>query len=646
MPVVTVHKALGVHIHNDTDDVPHTISIGTRLIEGVEHSFTKLARLHMSAMGRGLAASTFAVSRFLFHGEFMGVPPPPLLQRITSASQKLVDRDVPPFSNTRSPMPGVPGLLLSGAPSQGGFGLLPWKQHMLARHAVWACKLLGFLACDGLPLQPMQVRRRRELQAAMQAATPSRQRHLRNQLQRLQRPPHRAAWMSLTPLILLTASPNLHPAFHLLALARAKPGVSGNLPEVGLPSLLRRIVSALRGLGCPADLSSELPLPVGPACGHIPVRGNPLLAMEDAQQPPAPYPQQAGAQLCTSGPGGQGGVQGVAAGVVREEQVARSIAVAVRANPARCGTGLFAMWARLPTGWQQEVARQAPLPAPADPQALQRVAVAMVMDRLGWLPKAPPTGRAPAPSPIPILEGATVKCLTRVLMEPVTMLRAEANARFVKDALAGMWSPPPHLTSAPHLPLPSSPPATQAQGEAWLASRLPTLWKLPRLNSSKEVMWRLAVNGVPCAGGLNIGMACPCGWVPVRDPSLQGQARADAQGSAMRRHTFWYCPVACAVVRELCRALPPAVHLHTAHVWLAMSPGCIGSHVARSAGDFWSQVQDFVALLTIPHNWPAGTSILHNHPFICTHGDGQARQLRTHLPDIGAIEDMPPADLD
>ncbi|KAJ9532926.1 hypothetical protein QJQ45_011023 [Haematococcus lacustris] len=746
MPVVTIHKALGVHIHNDIDDVPHTTSIWTRLIEGVEHSFTKLARLHMSAMGRGLAASTFAVSRFLFHGEFMGLPPPPLLQRITSASQKLVDRGVPPDSSTRSPMPGVPGLLLSGAPSQGGFGLLPWKQHMLARHAVWACKLLGFLACDGLPLQPMQVRRRRELQAAMQATTPGRQRHLRNQLQRLQRPPHRAAWMSLTPLILLTASPHLHPAFHLLALARAKPGVSGNLPEAGLPGLLRRIVAALRGLGCPTDLTPELPLPVGPACSHIPVWGNPLLAMEDAQQPPAPFPQQAGAQalqwvaewattgfqelaaipsltnlssllhLCrVTQPAGRGdrvGSREWQRAVWGEEQVARSIAVAVRANPARCATGLFAMWARLPTGWQQEVARQAPLPAPADPQALQRVAVAMVMDRLGWLPKAPPTGRAPAPSPIPILEGATVKCFTRVLMEPVTMLRAEANARFVKDALAGMWSPPPTPTSAPHLPLPSSPPATQAQGEAWLASRVPTLWKLPWLNSSKEVMWRLAVNGVPCAGGLNIGMACPCGWEPTRDPSLQGQARADAQGSAMRRHTFWDCPLACAVVRELRRALPPAVHLHTAHVWLAMSPctthvhqgvwdvvclAALGAmwrgrrvwwarqlaardhaeaHALRQAsldelwhladalpdatpalslrdrvcryvvGDFWSQVQDFVALHTIPHNWPAGNSIPHNHPFICTHGDGQARQLRTHLPDIGAIEDMLPVDLD
>ncbi|KAJ9520147.1 hypothetical protein QJQ45_030069, partial [Haematococcus lacustris] len=413
--------------------------------------------------------------------------------------------------------------------SAGGFGLLPWKQHMLARHAVWACKLLGFLACDGLPLQPMQVRRRRELQAAMQAATPSRQRHLRSQLQRLQHPPHRAAWMSLTPLILLTASPHLHPAFHLLALARAKPGVSGNLPEAGLPGLLRRIVAALRGLGCPADLTPELPLPVGPACSHIPVWGNPLLAMEDAQQTPAPFPQQAGAQalqwvaewattgfqelaaipsltnlssllhLCRvtqpAGRGGRVGSREWQRAVWGEEQVARSIAVAVRANPARCATGLFAMWARLPIGWQQEVAQQAPLPTPADPQALQRVAAAMVMDRLGWLPKAPPTGRAPAPSPIPILEGATVKCFTRVLMEPVTMLRAEANTRFVKDALAGMWSPPPTPTSAPHLPLPSSPPATQAQGEAWLASRVPTLWKLPWLNSSKEVMWRLAVNG-------------------------------------------------------------------------------------------------------------------------------------------------------
>ncbi|KAJ9504553.1 hypothetical protein QJQ45_020180 [Haematococcus lacustris] len=329
-----------------------------------------------------------------------------------------------------------------------------------------------------LPWRPInRVRRRRELQAAMQAATPGRQRHLRNQLQRLQRPPHRAAWMSLTPLILLTASPHLHPAFHLLALARAKPGVSGNLPEAGLPGLLRRIVAALRGLGCPADLTPELPLPIGPACSHIPVWGNPLLAMEDAQQPPAPFPQQAGAQalqwvaewattgfqelaaipsltnlssllhLCRvtqpAGRGGRVGSREWQRAVWGEEQVARSIAVAVRANPARCATGLFAMWARLPTGWQQEVARQAPLPAPADPQALQRVAVAMVMDRLGW---------APAPSPIPILEGATVKCFTRVLMEPVTMLRAEANARFVKDALAGIHGDGQARQLRTHLP--------------------------------------------------------------------------------------------------------------------------------------------------------------------------------------------------
>ncbi|KAJ9506859.1 hypothetical protein QJQ45_013003 [Haematococcus lacustris] len=368
-------------------------------------------------------------------------------------------------------------------------------------------------------LNPMQVRRRRELQAAMQAATPSRQRHLRSQLQRLQRlqhPPHRAAWMSLTPLILLTASPHLHPAFHLLALARAKPGVSGNLPEAGLPSLLRRIVSALRGLGCPADLSPELPLPVGPACGHIPVWGNPLLAMEDAQQPLAPFPQQAGAQalqwvaewattsfqelaaipsltnlssllhLCrVTQPAGRGsrvGSREWLRAVWGEEQVARSIAVAVRANPARCATGLFAMWARLPTGWQQEVARQDPLPAPADPQALQRVAVAMVMDRLGWLPKGPPPGRAPAPPPIPILEGATVKCLTRVLMEPVTMLRAEANARFVKDALAGMTlllctpSPTSGLPGTPFLTttLSSAPMVTAKPG-----SYAPTFPRLP-----------------------------------------------------------------------------------------------------------------------------------------------------------------------
>ena len=41
---------------------------------------------------------------------------------------------------TQPPGPAVE--LLVGHPRDGGFGMLPWREHILARHAVWGCKLI------------------------------------------------------------------------------------------------------------------------------------------------------------------------------------------------------------------------------------------------------------------------------------------------------------------------------------------------------------------------------------------------------------------------------------------------------------------------------------------------------------------------
>jgi hypothetical protein len=44
---------------------------------------------------------------------------------------------------------GVAGPLLAGHPRVGGSGALPWKEHIRARHAIWAVKLVT--GCDATP---------------------------------------------------------------------------------------------------------------------------------------------------------------------------------------------------------------------------------------------------------------------------------------------------------------------------------------------------------------------------------------------------------------------------------------------------------------------------------------------------------------
>ncbi len=107
------------------------------------------------------------------------------------------------------------------------------------------------------------------------------------------------------------------------------------------------------------------------------------------------------------------------------------------------------------------------------------------------------------------------------------------------------------------------------------------VWKRRWNNAALEVLWRLPLNGVRGAGGHDIEPAgpCPCGWVPQRDPDLEGPSTGDA----WRTHAFWECPVAKAVVAELARGLSAdgqSVHVHAAHLWLLSPPS---PHVDLSA---------------------------------------------------------------
>jgi hypothetical protein len=58
------------------------------------------------------------------------------LSALTASVAKLVDRGLVPASHVRQ-FTGVAARLLAGRPAEGGFGTLPWLEHIRARHAWW-----------------------------------------------------------------------------------------------------------------------------------------------------------------------------------------------------------------------------------------------------------------------------------------------------------------------------------------------------------------------------------------------------------------------------------------------------------------------------------------------------------------------------
>ena len=56
-------------------------------------------------------------------------------------------------------------------------------------------------------------------------------------------------WAPLLSKVLLTAMPHHHPVFAILGMAGMPVDEMGDLPEIGLPAIVKRWVGALRALG-------------------------------------------------------------------------------------------------------------------------------------------------------------------------------------------------------------------------------------------------------------------------------------------------------------------------------------------------------------------------------------------------------------
>lgn len=95
-----------------------------------------------------------------------------------------------------------------------------------------------------------------------------------------------------------------------------------------------------------------------------------------------------------------------------------------------------------------------------------------------------------------------------------------------------------------------------------------TVWRVPWENRNKEVLWRLAVNGVAGAGGCDVCLrgSCACGGGALTEAQIRNR-----DSTPLRQHAFWDCPVARAVVRQLQRGLGNRP-LAQWNVWLLQPP--------------------------------------------------------------------------
>ena len=204
-----------------------------KLMDKVRRKYNTIAKLRLSMFGRAMACSGYGLSKLLYAAEYAGMPPPRVLDEIIRHTSKLVDRGQAPGATKRK-FPGVSGTLLKGHPKEGGCGLLPFTEHVLAMHALWGVKLM-----------------------AADSSCPQ--------------------WMHLARHILAPSSVAVGSSWQQAAIYMCD-AVSGKGPAgCAVPSPLRRIAAGLRALPLLQDVSAQ-PLHLGPWCANAPLWCNPWLS--------------------------------------------------------------------------------------------------------------------------------------------------------------------------------------------------------------------------------------------------------------------------------------------------------------------------------------------------------------------------------
>jgi hypothetical protein len=107
------------------------------------------------------------------------------------------------------------------------------------------------------------------------------------------------------------------------------------------------------------------------------------------------------------------------------------------------------------------------------------------------------------------------------------------------------------------------------------------IWRRVKWSNNRKVLyWQISVNGLPTSASRHTGGSCYCDKAGHDCPD--------------RKHHLWDCPVAAAVVLEMCRCLGiPQLQRH--QVWLMILPeqmlptqnGAISGSVRRALHEVW-----------------------------------------------------------
>jgi exonuclease III len=492
-------------------------------MDAVFSCFGRIQKLGLSVFGRAFAASSYGVSKVLYHAEYEGLPPKHFLDRLHSITLALVDRDVPPGSSVRR-LPGIQSDMLMGTVKDGGFGLLPWQRHMLARHAKWG----AVLACHLLA------------SADVSAA-------------------HLPLWVRVVGALVHNVRGRRPVHAGLMFLMDSTRGAPWHGVGVALQRLSRGLFELSVAFGDVGDVG-EAPLPPpGAWCAGMPLWCNPVLV-------PRGFSAHDGKLL--EGVGRVGFLTAIPSlwsladfvrimGVLnRAPVVGHAAYMAAVWDPELLSLGLTIMPAdmralvsdrqrvveimrelqgALPAGWLAAAhASVRGLPGAGLPVAMDTVVSEMIVPRLGWIP------RRQGPRSV-ALSALSVRVATSMQLGEVVAARLGLHRAYIVAAL-GMV-PPAVVPDARLIDL---------------RARLHDCWHLRWENAHKETLFRLVVDGMP--GSRVDAMRpkqCPCGVVPA----------------AARHHAFWECPVAIAVRAAISTGLPAGSGvLLREGLWLLQSP--------------------------------------------------------------------------
>jgi exonuclease III len=427
---------------------------------GVTQRLTSLSRMHtLSPFGLATAASTYAESPVHYHAEFGGLPLDWQLELMSRERARLVDGRWPrPNAGYQPRLTGIPGALQVGSPAAGGFGALPFQQHVQSRWARWGLRLARSGA-DAEQRDRWWVRVARALLARRHGLSP----HLR-----------------ADPLMLLSECGSAYlqiPSSSWLPFGCPRPAPA---------TAMGRLLAGLRALPpLLAAAAGTLPHP-GHWCAAMPLWGNALLdrlvALPDGAR--TFYGAFGDAALRTNGKVATVGDAllwlGWASAGTSEQQWRGVLATEFGSSlpPIALGSAggmhelrglLVALTAALPEGWA-DAARRSWTAALQDPAAWRLRAQEVVVAALGWReievtvgegPQPPPAAPGPAPPPPQAAPGPAPPSPAAA---PGPSGGAESSAagaqRMQREQAVPPPPPPPAPQPQPHAQQPAQPACT------------------------------------------------------------------------------------------------------------------------------------------------------------------------------------------